>query len=989
MNIKRRKLFKGMVATSLLSPFNVVGGLLSVVLIATFPARADEFRWQGNPSDWQSWSDVSLWAADGVAAGRVPDGATDFLWPYSSSGTVIGRFDLEGQSRTIGGYSATELGASWKVYELHLTNGTLNVTNAKSPAYSDGSRAISYTLWSGTTLNYGGPTDGASPVAIGGSDLYEDWFVKPGATMVCPDFLRFRTARIVVSRNASLTLGNGGFRLHFSSKPNMPTTLTNQGQLLLPNGLVWSGDPYSDGNLYKLFTLTQSAGEIRMGGDFAKVSEEEDAHAALMKFVFAGGTLVAEEGRKVAFRNATTKHGKETFAEVSAGAAVTVDTRAGSELDMGLFAYGEGSSVRKVGPGLLRVCDLPSSLIVSEGSVGFCATNTPLGNVTFADGMRVVLDAPGTSLKDVSNAEGLTYVLGESFPTSGVILSGLDPAVAERIAAKITLPERLASSIVAVESGTISLKLPLTVVACSFSVPTGTEASGCGYTAVGLESGDRADEVLSGTPLYDFGGYTASSAAGTYQVTLSGLTSEKYQVVCEPGTVWAFDAPAEPTAFYWAAADGVQGKYTDLGSWKMDFAGTVSATRLPCAADRIYGYGAKAGGKWIVANANMNGGAYELGGYSSGSQADSAWETRWLNVSNGTLTVRDTCRPSINFACSHDVRDGRLNLHFQSDGDAYLRTLGASGLPSRFLVGGGGQLNVYGQVAFIGLEATLGSGGQLLFDAGTYELHEGMTSGTAPRITNDGGTISFPNGWNCVGDRWSRAADFSKTFRIVQRDGELRLGGDVKKTATDGDRWRRGIYVHLGGGTLVAEAGKTVRFVQSFGTINGKPELFAAVTNAALDAAVTVETCAGAVLDMTPFTYAPGSAVTKTGPGLLQLSDARPPTLSVKAGAVEFLTAQSGLDGVSFADGATLSFGATDNAFAEIDNAAHVTFTLNPARIGKEGGTLLRSDNAALLETVRENFAIPEAFRETHIIEREGDSLTFHKIRRGLAIVIR
>ena len=676
--------------------------------------------------------------------------------------------------------------------------------------------------------------------------------------------------------------------------------------------------------------------------------------------------------------------GIETFAEVSAGAAVTVETPEDSSLDMSLFTYGEGASVTKTGAGLLKLRELPAALSVSAGEVSFSSANASLANVTFAEGVKVVLNAPGAILPKLSNVDAVDFALGADFPKCGVIVTGCDPQVASKIAAKIVLPASHLSSTVVADGDTVYLKLPLSVVACSFSVPTGTAAAGCGYKLVGLQDGDRAD-VVTGTPTYQFGDYTADSAAGTYQVTVSGLSSEKYVIAYEPGTIWAFDEPQTPTAFYWAAAGNVSADYTDLANWKMDKSLTQAATRLPCAADSIYGFGDKVSGTYYVGTMDLQNGDYTLGGYSYGSAAGDKWVKYWLNVANGTLTILNTLRPTWEIAYCHEVTNATLNLCLPLSGDIRCQAFGTSGLEGTFRIYDGGAVNIYNTPTFWAFAATISAGGRLTFDSGAYNIHNAATASKGSSVSNEGGTLEFPNGWDFVGDAWSQGADFSKTFKVFQRGGEIHLGGDFKKTGTDGDAWRRGIYFSFEGGKLVANAGRTVRFVQSLGTKSQQPELFASVAE---DAAVTVEPLAEATLDMSEFTYGTGSSVTKIGAGRLVLAENLPPTLVVAAGSLELTAARTDLDGVTFSDGATFVFGAKDNAFAAIDNAANVIFTLDPDKIAK-GDVLMTSADSSLLRTVRDNFVIPAALAEKYEVIVVGNALMFLRKQSGILIFFR
>ena len=329
--------------------------------------------------------------------------------------------------------------------------------------------------------------------------------------------------------------------------------------------------------------------------------------------------------------------------------------------------------------------------------------------------------------------------------------------------------------------------------------------AGCGFSVSGLESGDTAATAFSNQPTYDFGGCSESSEAGSYEVSVSGLESDKYYVIAyEKGTIWAI-VPSDATTFYWAATRNAYSDYGDLANWKMDKALTVAATRLPCGLDKIYGYGASVASKMRIGSVDLGGGSYSIGGFSAGSEAGTSWQSYSLDITNGTFAILDTLRFDQNLCWSHRVCGGStLNIYTCGLGE---NAYGAFGNPSTAAavieVDDGACVNVYNPITFLYFEARVSAGGRLVFDDGTFNVGNNASFNYQRTIFNNG-SLEFPNGWNWVGGApWSNDPDYTKSFTIHQQAGEVRLGGDFKKTAVDSDAYRRGLYFSFEGGKIV------------------------------------------------------------------------------------------------------------------------------------------------------------------------------------------
>ena len=965
------------------------------------------FYRNGSHDAWCNWSDLSSWTT--VKDGSVdPDHEPgtedgDWLWPYGTysggdlSG-VVGKFNLGGNGYTIEGYSnGTGSGQAYKGYALHLTNGTLSVKYAVRPPTSGTSYTTSmlYYLYDGATLNWHVPDIYEGNNRIGASGLAEYFYLKSGSAANLYGLVNAYGFKVTIDAGATMRIDSGNVYISQSARyyegqsKSMHIQIDNSGTFNVPNGLDWihvSGNNYGN-EMDRRIYVNHTAGNMILGGSFQK--SEESVNRQLMKFTFSGGTITVPEGKSAGFFNPTTRHGQETFAEMAQNASATVDVGADASLDMKLFTYGSGSSLAKSGSGRLVLAARPDALAVSAGTVEFSEPLTNLTGIAFSNGTTLAFGAPCNKLDSIDALVGVSFTVADDFPRTGVILE-CPQAVADAVAARLVLPQTMVSAGVRLysENGTVRLKMPVTVTACSFSIPTGGDATGCGFSVSGLEEGDYASS-FKGAPVYDFGEYTASSPAGTYTVSISGLESEKYYVTSySPGTIWAVD-PSDAATFYWAAARTAYSSWSDLANWKMNAELTDPATRLPCSIDKICGYGGTVDAKDLIGSFDLGGGNYPFGGFAAGSLDGAKYKSYWLNVTNGALNVMDTLLFDRNVSWSYRANIGAtINIHtcglFLNGDDHWMCGFGAPSYSTVLDVAAGGRINVYNPVNFLAFTANVAAGGRLVFADGTFLIGNNATSSAQRNIYNDG-TLSFPNGWNWVtGAGWSNSPDFTKSIHVHQRSGETRLGGDFKKTAMDSDAWRRGMYFDFEGGRLVSEANSSVAFVQNIGAKSGVEEVFASV---AADASVEVETLAGSVLDMTIFTYGANSALTKIGSGELRLKD-RPASLTISEGSVKFVDALDDLVGVTVSSAGTLVFGAPDNRADSLSCEPGASFTIDAAAFSRDD-LILTSTDASVLATVKENFVMPAQWSERYVATIEGTSLHLRRIQRGCRVIFR
>lgn len=985
--------------------FSVVKFVLSVCLgSAVFSSVADEtvFYWKGSYTAWESWSDLTKWSTDNastVAPDHVPGtDDDDWLWPYGTyaggdfSG-VIGKFDLGGNAYRLKGYSnGSGPIEQWKSYQFHLTNGTLSVDYAVRPTAKGGAYTTSmqYFLYD-ATLNCTFPDEYKTYNRIGASSLCEFFYLKSAATANLYGLLNVHGLRAEVSSDSTLTFDSGRIYVWQSSAYNEGKTssthvqLDNSGTLNFPNGFDWvyvGGDHYGN-ELARRIYVNQKAGQTILGGKFQK--SEESVNRQLMKFTFSGGKIFVPDGKNAGFYNPTVEHGQETFAEVAADASVTVDVGAAATLDMSLFTYGAGATLTKTGAGRIDLTDRPPSLVVSAGTALFKNLVTELNGVTCGAGGTIAFGVPGNTLSSLTGISEASFSVADDFPKTGIVLTGCPAEVATAVANNFVLPAPLAQAGVraVAQDGIVRLQAPVVVTARSFSTPTGSPVAGCGFSVSGLESGDTAETAFSNQPTYDFGGCSESGEAGTYEVSVSGLESDKYYVTAyEKGTIWAID-PSDATTFYWAATRNVYSDYGDLANWKMDKALTVAATRLPCGVDKIYGYGASVASKMRIGSMDLCGGSYSIGGFSAGSEAGTSWQSYWLDITNGTFTILDTLRFDQNLCWSHRVCGGAtLNIFTCGLGE---NAYGAFGNPSTAAatieVDDGACVNVYNPITFLYFEAKISAGGRLVFDDGTFNVGNNASFKYQRTIFNNG-SLEFPNGWNWVGGApWSNDPDYTKSFTIHQQAGEVRLGGDFRKTAVDSDAYRRGLYFSFEGGKIVTEEGRSVAFVQSIGAKSGVEEVFPTVAEGA---SVEVETLADSSLDMSIFTFGDDAVLTKTGVGMLKLAANVPATTKVEEGVLRMAAAAT-YDVLEFAADATVEIATTGLVVGSVRGYADANFTVDVAAVKaqKAGKVLITSADSEFLRAVCEKAVLPKGCS----LSVENDQLLLNN--PGMMLILR
>ena len=396
--------------------------------------------------DWASFGDPANWSlsrSEHANPQNLVPGAEDSLYMLgymrSSAGSswTMGYFDLDGKSWTVAGYSTNGCPADAFLYKkniMGLTNGTLTVSN---PNYIQ-KVSHSYRIYSDATLKY----PAGVKVTVSTANPYEDWIVKNGGRIEIGCRLSLIYLMCDIEPGGSFLWNPESFDLSAAIVAGMGSSITNRGEFYAPKGVLWNGiDKSGNTSKVKTFDLVQMDGTMTLGGDFTKTTEETYV-GGVMRFVLGGGKLVAE--KDVAFRNSISKWGDEVSASMSGGASATVDVAEGATLDMSLFAYGEGTSLVKTGPGTLVLAQMPDSLSVSAGKIRFMNAITSSVGFSAAKGSEVVFSAAGNELDSFDGYQDVSFVLEEGkFAVGSVVLRSGDEEFLRHVASSVAsfLPE--------------------------------------------------------------------------------------------------------------------------------------------------------------------------------------------------------------------------------------------------------------------------------------------------------------------------------------------------------------------------------------------------------------------------------------------------------------------------------------------------------------------------------------------------------------------
>ena len=400
--------------------------------------------------DWSSFGDSGNWSLDRTSYkndGALVPGEDDMVysagWQSDSGSWTLGRFNLDGNTFTIGGFSlgtfpvdtaAERQKFLYKPLVFALTNGTLIIKNPNKLNYV--SRKCE--IFSGATLVY----SSGVKVSVSHANQDEFWTVKAGGRMDVMSGLNLIQLKCAVEPEGMMNWNPDSLDVSQSTQEGKINTITNRGTFVAPKGIVWDGSD-KFGAKTKIIEVAQMSGELRMGGNFTKTIEERDK-AGQMRFLLGGGKLVAE--KDVAFKNSVSKWGDEVSASMPNGSSATVDVADGATLDMGIFTYGSAASLTKTGAGTLALAQIPDALSILAGKVRFLNPTTSSFAFSAANGTEVVFESADNELMPFDGYRNVAFSLAkDKFVVGSVVLRSSDVDFLQHAALSIesSVPENV------------------------------------------------------------------------------------------------------------------------------------------------------------------------------------------------------------------------------------------------------------------------------------------------------------------------------------------------------------------------------------------------------------------------------------------------------------------------------------------------------------------------------------------------------------------
>ncbi len=406
---------------------------------------------------------------------------------------------------------------------------------------------------------------------------------------------------------------------------------------------------------------------------------------------------------------------------------------------------------------------------------------------------------------------------------------------------------------------------------------------------------------------------------------------------------------------YWVGAEWAD--YNDAANWRVDDPDTA-ATVAPGANDLIYldrntTYKFDLGGlPKTIAIISSN----ATNGYNGGEGT--------INITNGTLTIRDTC----GWGTKLDVWDGGAVTLGSGITETYFNYVNTYACPHN--IHAGGTIN-FNWLKFQGYHLTIDEGGVANINVVDVYTHPNPQSTNYSQFDVHG-TLNAPNGI-AFKDMWGVSYGAIKPYSLYTLfpGGLMTFGGNVTKKTV-----RISMSFLLKGGTLKATAPVAFENLTAFEVED--------------DAAVEFRVEDGASLTVTNATYGAGSVVTKTGTGefilcknpvaslvqqagtvTLPREGVMPTSFTMNAGTLRVEKPNTVLEGISFTSGCTLDLRATGT---RVDSPAAydgLSITLaNNLCVG--GAYALQSDDAAFLSHAKSAI---EATSPELVVTIEGDGV--------------
>lgn len=427
-------------------------------------ATAATYYWlpgatQGLWTNLENWSTASV---SGAAATKLPGSGDSLAIGYSYN------FDMNGETGTLSGmYEESDV-----VSTMRIANGTLKFSGELRRTKCSFDIDSGATLWmlQGSTLYTGVYAfNGQMPVNI-----------NAGGALIVEGTARLYNTAYYVKEGGSLTFSPTTLRVSPGNN-GYSTGISNNGSLLLPNGLSMTTFDSGSASAGASFTLWQNSGTMTLGGAITKNNQP-----GIFNVDFAGGTV-----------NVT---GDASFDVTSAQVSgpVTFNVAEGKTLNTtSLVIVGDGV-LTKTGPGYIAFPATAQTVTVSEGGVALDSGTYNLTAVTFAANTTVRIATFGGTINQggypASLTANATFTADLSAATSGTTIFNSDDAT---LLAKIktdlltSVPQGLELTV----SGTQLMLETATSDADTFTV-TGNITEGTGWG--GSVPGAGANVAISG-----------------------------------------------------------------------------------------------------------------------------------------------------------------------------------------------------------------------------------------------------------------------------------------------------------------------------------------------------------------------------------------------------------------------------------------------------------------------------------------------------------
>ena len=395
--------------------------LLASASLVWFVASAETFSWvnyQSTTEDWKSYGTWSNWAVGTSPTGGNPEqkipGASDdleYLADPKKDWNSHAWMDLDGADYTFRSLVDADVDYATRYYLLR--NGSLACTGSftNTCVRMTVADSGSFTLASTSAARFGRGTQCVTfTAASGGSlNLYGRIYIV--------------ALGIEVEEGGTLNLDPVCFLTDGGFNPNQKMErIVNRGTWNMPHGITLGG---TGGGGKAVFHICQAAGTLNLGGSVNKASGWSE-----YEFIFEGGTINATDD--AAFSSAL-----QTVAMTN-GANGTVSVASGKTLDLTAMTFSGTTSLEKTGPGTLKLANVPTSLLVSEGTL-LPAANANLGSaIELAAGATLRLAVRGVSADAIGGVDDAMIVMDESLNDSdGVLFSSTNAALLAALAAKI------------------------------------------------------------------------------------------------------------------------------------------------------------------------------------------------------------------------------------------------------------------------------------------------------------------------------------------------------------------------------------------------------------------------------------------------------------------------------------------------------------------------------------------------------------------------